>query len=259
MGFGGSLGRIPGYPSGGLPRRAGATGGGGAPPPSPSTGTIAGAVTLSAVPRQTVAITNVVTASSTNNASTYPTGSISFTSGRLYVFDIVGARNAAGVPALTNVAGATQTFTFVDARSFGTTQSIERWYCVANQTISEAVTADWGAHSLLSVVWSINEITGFRTVTPIRQTVKTNGVAVTTLTTTLAALENANNIHLCTTGIAATAAITHDAAFAELGDDSEISAPLGLNTEWARNVLACTPTWAAVNSAQISSEIVAGP
>ncbi len=128
-----------------------------------------------------------------------------------------------------------------------------------------AVTLDFGATSVASVGWSITEFcgvnqTGVNGAGAVVQSVTglDAGGAATTLTTTLAALEHANNVHLCAVGLSISSTVTPDADFAEIADDNEVGNNLTLETAWAANQVDCTPTFLAAVVYMISLEVKAG-
>lgn len=110
-------------------------------------------------------------------------------------------------------------------------------------------------------IWHVMEVTNSRGDTTPRQAVSQYLASGTTMTNTLAALDNAKNVHLaCTmTRSASHAAIDHDADFAELADTDVAGLTNTVETQWALNQTACTPVWAGTDSAvMISLEIEAG-
>jgi hypothetical protein len=127
------------------------------------------------------------------------------------------------------------------------------------------VTIDFAAQSQAAIAWSLNEFTGMDTTGAngagaIVQNVQTTSAAQgTTISTDLAALENALNIHLCSIGIASNSAIAPDADFAELSDGPGV-ATIALNTEveYAANQTNCTATIPNVAVVTISIEVKAG-
>jgi len=120
------------------------------------------------------------------------------------------------------------------------------------------------ANAMTACAWAWNEVSGM-------DTSGTNGSGafvqsvgavsagnVTAQGSTLAALENAKNVHICVVGLNTTATVTPDADFAELGDDSESTQSITIETQWAVNQTVCDSTFASANAGVISSEIKAG-
>lgn len=125
-----------------------------------------------------------------------------------------------------------------------------------------AITFSWGATSQLSFAWSVVECDDVETggasaALATRQSVTATGTGVVTIAPTLAALEHANNLHLCFVGLSIGTGITPDADFAELSDDGAASAAIRLEAQWAVGQLPCTSTFSSADVGAISLEVVA--
>ena len=211
--------------------------------------------------RAVISIAHRETSSSTVDGTTFNTGTFTPTPGKLQVLDITASHGTtAETP--TSVAGCGLTWVLVAERFHGmsgTIKRISRWRAMGPSPTNGALTITF-ATAMTSVVWSWNEVSGVSTLGTngshaFVQTVTNGAASGTTINATLAAFEHANNVHLCAVGTNSGVAVTPDADFAELGDDTEATPSLGLETEWARNQLTCDPTFTASISGVISSEL----
>lgn len=111
-----------------------------------------------------------------------------------------------------------------------------------------AVTFDFGADTGLSFAWAIVQFaaaneSGTNGSGATVQATNNTSAAATTIDSTLAALENAVNVHLCAVVLSTNAAVTNDADFTELVDTTTTAAPMGLEVQWAANQTVCTSTF----------------
>jgi hypothetical protein len=123
-----------------------------------------------------------------------------------------------------------------------------------------SITASWGAVTQTSFVWTVVQCIGVDTSGTSGsgatvQSVSTAVTGATTLTNTLAALAESTSVHLAFVGLNGNKATTPDADFAELSDVSVGTGPSGLESEWAANQTAVTPTFGSTNAASISLEV----
>lgn len=217
--------------------------------------------------RATITVTAREHASSTTDSTTFTTGTFTPTANRLQVLDIVAQRAVAEEP--TSVTGCGLTWVKVTPSGTNpvglggaTTRYLTRWRALGPSPTNGALTITF-ANAMTSCAWAWNEVSGMDTSGTngsgaFVQTVgKASAGNVTTLDGTLAAFEHANNVHLCVVALNTTATVTPDADFAELGDDSEASNPITIETQWAVNQLVCDATFASANAGTISSEIKA--
>ena len=117
--------------------------------------------------------------------------------------------------------------------------------------------------SQLSCCWSVVQFenvntTGTSGSGAIVQSDTDTVTAGTTVTGSLAALEHANNVHAAFVGLDTAASVTVDPQFTELGDDSEVSNAITIESEWALTETSCAPTFASADGAIISVEVKAG-
>lgn len=126
------------------------------------------------------------------------------------------------------------------------------------------ITFDFGVEDTDSFIWSVVQFadadtSGTSGSGAVVQVVEfLNDASVTTFTNTLDALEHSSNVHLCIVATAGNRTVTPDADFTELSDDQVTTIDGGLETQWARNQVACTPTFLAVGVTAISIEVKAG-
>lgn len=125
-----------------------------------------------------------------------------------------------------------------------------------------AITFDFGGQTQTAFAWAVIQCAGANTSGTngsgaTLQSTSNTATSGTTITGTLAALENAKNVHLAFVGTNTNAAITHDANFAELSDNPISASALCLETEWAANRTTCSPTYATAVAGIISVEVKA--
>jgi hypothetical protein len=203
-------------------------------------------------------------ASSTTDGTGFATGSKTPGAGRLQLLAVESAHSTAAEAPLT-VTGCGLTWTKVTDLQNGTaaTRRLSLWRARGPAPTAGALTITFNT-SHLSVGWGwveVPDVAGATDAEAIKQsqTATTSGGAATTLNCTLAAaLEHANNVHIAMVGLSIQTTVTPDADFTELGDDNEATGALTIETEWARNQLACDPSWASANAAMIDVEVRAG-
>lgn len=206
--------------------------------------------------RATITWAEILKGSSTTNATSYVTASVSPTSNKPVYLGIYSAQTTGQAVAPT-VTGAGLTWTEVDTSQFGTSRLtvFEAYGAVT----PGALTIDFGGIGQSGVTYVIVQATGADADATVQEVDTQSGVASTTLTNTLAALENANNHHLAFVGINAAAAVTADADFTPLSADTEISPAMAIDASYAANQTACSPTWASTTVAlMVSLEVKSG-
>src|SRR3990167_7717612 len=82
--------------------------------------------------------------------------------------------------------------------------------------------------------------------------------ASTSINTTLASLEHANNHHLCVVATSVTTTTTPDADFTELASDSEASTAIRMSVLYAANQLSCDCTFLSALGLAVAVEIISG-
>lgn len=197
---------------------------------------------------------------STTDASSFPTASVTPTANVPVVLDV--AASAAGTAAPT-VTGAG--LTWVQERTVTLDAGLRRLTrfraCGASPSAG-ALTIDFAGVTQASILWCITSLpgadaSGTNGSGACRQSTDNTVATNTTITGTLATLENANNVHLAAVMTTANAAITESGSFAELGDDGRNANTMRLEVEWRRGVTTCSPTFASTNAVIISTEIKA--
>ncbi len=127
----------------------------------------------------------------------------------------------------------------------------------------DTITATW-LESQTSFLWQVVQCTGVDTggtsgSSATAQSVTTTVTAQVTLTNTLAALGGASNAHLAFTGLQINSTVNPDPDFAELADVAIGTGAQTLESEWAINQTAVTPTFASANAGCISLEVKIAP
>ena len=129
---------------------------------------------------------------------------------------------------------------------------------------SGAITFDFGGTNMGSFAWAVVECPnvnqdGTSASGATLQSVTTApGSAATSITSTLAALEHSNNLHICFVAASANATITHDADFAELADTGTTTPDIQIEVQWAAGEVECISTFASTTPGTISLEVRAG-
>lgn len=214
--------------------------------------------------RGTIAPTVLADAMDTTDLAAYPTASIAPVANQPLLAAVVSLR-AAGSIATPTCAGCGLTWTQVATSAIGTTRRLTVFKAAGIASPSaEAVTFTFdsgGAQTQDSAVWCVVQFAGaVATADPAVQFKTIAPAAGTTFTNTFdAALEHASNVHVSfvlTRDVSGV--ITHDADFAELADRTAGANSIRLETAWAVNQTAVTPTWGVSDSfASISVEVKA--
>jgi hypothetical protein len=213
------------------------------------------------VARATITATHLATASSTTNGTVFTTASISPSSSKLVLAAVCG-RRVSGGQADAAITGAGLTWVLVDTANIDVSMRLQIFRAMGTPSAG-ALTITWGTSQEMCI-WSISEFGGVVTTgangadAVVQATDNTAGAGSTTITGTLAALENVANAHFSAVHLNTNTTVTPDADFAELGDDNEVSSSNTLATAWAINQTASTPTFAAASAAILAVEIKAG-
>lgn len=218
----------------------------------------------SAAARSDITITAREHASSTTDGTSFNTGTFTPTANKLQILDVASTHGTtAETP--SSITGCGLTWVLVDAKNVGTatTRRVSRWRALGASPSNGALTINFSG-SMTGCVWAWNEVTGMDTSGTngsgafVQTVTKASGGSVVTLDGTLAALENAKNVHICAVALNTQATVTPDADFAELGDDNEATLAVTLETQWAVNQTVCDATFSSAQAATIASEIKAG-
>jgi hypothetical protein len=189
-----------------------------------------------------VAVSNLAASSDTTNQQNYSIGSLTYTSGRLYLIAIYHTDNVDNTTVGT-LSGASQTFDSVATirvdTTAGATQRLRLtlFRCLPTSTTSGALTYDAG-RAVTGALWSVNEVTGM-------DTGGTNGSAAivqnitgqtpttdTSLTLTLSAFGDAANGAFSCWLEGANDAMTPDTGWTELSDTTMATPGARLETQW---------------------------
>lgn len=219
-----------------------------------------GAATVAGVGSAVITASVLTAAASSTDGTTFTTASISPVADALIIADVVVTKTASGVEVPT-LSGNGLTWVLVESQEVSAgTKMMARYRAMGASPSAGAVTITCSA-THMSAVWSIRQYTGVNTSGTngsgaVRQTVKTSGSGVTTLTNTLTALLSPNSLHVAGVALAIQSTVTPDGAFAETSDTNVASNAATLETERAVGQVACTPTWASSDAAMISSEVI---
>lgn len=199
--------------------------------------------------------------SSTTDADHFDTASVNPTAGRLLLAVFCSGQSAA--PAVT-VSGCGVTWVSEESRPTSSGNRRLTVFRAMGAATAGAITFTVTSGTMLSGIWDIIEIANTNTsgadgAGAVIQSVSQSPVGgQTTITSTLAALEHANNLHVCLAAIEQNALVTKDADFALLSSDSVASSNIGLNSSYAANQVDSTVTFSSAVVATISLEIKAG-
>lgn len=167
-------------------------------------------------------------------------------------------------PAAPTVSGNGLTYVQVATQAFhtGSARRLTVFRALGASPSAGAITADWGATSQTSFIWSVVECTDVNTSgtngsgATVQSVIQTAASPATTLTATLAALESSSSVHLAFTALSVSSAATApDADFAELTDNNLATGTSTLESQWATNQQSVTPTFASANAATIAIEV----
>ncbi len=204
--------------------------------------------------------------SSTTDATTFASASITPTANRLQLAVIVSTR-AAGSIATPTASGCGLTWVQVATQDLSFLRRVTIFRALGASPTTGQVTFSFGGQTQDSFIAAMFEVadadtSGVDGAGAIVQSKAASFSSGTTIANTLtSALEHANNVHFLAmfTRDTSAAAITPDADFAELSELSVAATTARLETEWARNQQACQPSWGVADiSAAISVEIKAG-
>jgi hypothetical protein len=210
--------------------------------------------------RTTVTPTNLTTSASTTDGSSFLTASISPAAAAVQYIGVTHHQSG-GQPTPT-VTGCSLTWVQEETQVLGTTRRLTVFRAHGTPTTGQ-LTIDFAGATQTACAWSVVEcagadLSGTSGSAATRQSVPATAAAVTTITSTLAALEHAGNVHLCFVALSTNVDVVPDAQFAELGDSGAASTAVRIESEWAVGELTCDPTFTSSDVAVISIEVVAG-
>lgn len=212
----------------------------------------------SARARATLAVTALTSASSTTDGSSFLTASISPAAARVQYIGVTH-HQAGGQPTPT-VTGCGLTWVQEETQVLGTTRRLTVFRAHGTPSAGQ-LTIDFAGASQTACAWSVVEcagadLSGSSGAGATRQSVPATAAATTGITSTLAALEHAGNVHLCFVALSANVDVVPDAQFAELGDSGAASTAVRLESQWAIGELPCSSTFTSADVAVISLEVV---
>jgi hypothetical protein len=208
-------------------------------------------------PRALPTPTLLTQGNTTTDATSFATASVSPVANRVVFAAVASCVNAA-VPTCS---GNGLTWEQVGTCVISTFRRLTVFRAIGASPSSGAITFSFGS-SQTSACWNVIQFAD-------ASTAGTNGSgavvqvvpldtqgAATTRTNTLAALEHANNVHLCyVLHRLSPANVVPDAQFAELAETTALTDSVTLHAEWARGELACSPTWGSDQHAMLSIEV----
>jgi PKD repeat protein len=207
--------------------------------------------------RSTITWTDLVTNSSTANAASYATASITPVSDRK-VFAACAVAIGSGTSNQPTLTGCGLTWTAVGTVVFGVRRLTV--FEAMGTAASGALTFDFAAQTQASIVWAVAQPAGADLVDASVQFKTAVDVGASTgLTCTLdGALENAANHALAFTILGAAAAVTPDADFTPLSADTEVSSSIALDVSYGLNQTVVSPTWSSTFGGIVLIEVKAG-
>ena len=214
-----------------------------------------------AAPRNTITVSAPANGGGSNTndrlgaaqGTEFETASITATAGRTYIFDVLSMHTTGTVSAPT-ITGLGLTWTLLATVTTGSgVRRLSRYR--GTGTPSAGVIRMTHDQTVQSCAWAFTQAVN---VASIRQTTTNTQAAGTTVTGTLAALENAANVCLSTAGASINGSFTPDAGFTELTDNGVASNNGTTQASWGTNKLTSTPTASGTGAiAVIVSELVA--
>jgi hypothetical protein len=143
---------------------------------------------------------------STANAASYDTASVTLTAGRLYIIGIFSQDNSAPEEDPTSVVtvGGAVTFTKKVSRSFTSARVVSAWEARPGSTVTAAIRITLNDAGV-GCSWIVREYTGHDATTPVPQTTS-NQANAATLAATLGALVNTGSYQLAFEAVEGTAA-----------------------------------------------------
>jgi hypothetical protein len=213
--------------------------------------------------RRAVSVANLATAATTTDAASFLTASITPTAGQIQYIGVT-QQMAGGQPTPT-VTGCSLTWVQEETQILGTTRRLTVFRAFGTPTTGQ-LTIDFGVNTQTACAWSVVQCAGANASgtagsVATRQSVPATAAAATTITSTLAKMEHARNVHLCFVALAINTAITPGSGFAELGAAGGVGVgtnAIRLQSMWAINDPTCDPSFASADVAVISLEVRSG-
>lgn len=212
--------------------------------------------------RLTISESLLTSGGSSVDGTSISTASVSPT-GNALVLAAVHAVAGGGGPSTPTATGNGLTWVEVDTADCDANRRLTVFRAMGASPSAGAITFDFGATSHTSFTWAVVQFTNVDTSGTngsgaVVQAVPDTAAASTTITGTLAALESANNVHAAFVGLDIQTAITADADFGELAQETIGNGNQRLQAASAVNETACTPTYATADACIVSVEVKAG-
>lgn len=206
---------------------------------------------------------------STTNATSYTTASVSPTSDALILVATMATRNAATACAdndVTSVAGNSLTYVHINRQCFSAagvpTQTVELWRSLGAAPSTGTIVIGFGGNTQINGSWAVIECTGVDTSgTDGSGAIVQNAINLTepgtSLTVTLAAFGDAGNATLGAFGLATNQAVTPGTGFTELAEQQN-SEGHTLQVQWRNdNDTSVDASWSSVDAGGVAVEIKA--
>lgn len=213
--------------------------------------------------RLTVGVSLLTGDSSTADATSFATASVSPGSNRAIYAAVLGSSSAGDTTPTCTGNGLTWVAEKSVLVSATSNRRLTVFRSMGASPTTGAITFSWGATTQLSACWAVIECSnantsGTNASGATRQSTSNTVAAGTSLTGTLTALDHANNVHLYFVGLSVGTAVTPDADFTELHDDGEAGAAIRLEAQWADNETGCTATFSSADAGCVSIEVKSG-
>lgn len=200
-----------------------------------STGAVLSAGTVSVVQEVgtwKVARANITASSSSTDATTYATASVTLKAGRLYLMSVENSHGSSAT-AVSTISGG-PTFTSRSTTQYNSSLNrVSIWSAVPTTDYTGTLTIDFGATTQTGACWSLDEMSGVDTTTNdgIVQNAVGTGNSGTALAT-LAAFGSTSNATYAAHGHAAATASAPGSGFTELSDVTAATPAQALCTDW---------------------------
>lgn len=213
---------------------------------------------LNPTARKTITVVNKETDGTTDNTTVYTTGAISWNAGDLLVIGI-NADNIEEAPSTVVTTGLTWT-KLRDSTVLSGSRVLSVWYAKAAAAGTSQVTTITYISSQIGCCWTLVAAANTAATGYIVQDVEGGGgVSSDTVTSTLAAFENENNVNLTLWGgFTGSGEPTPDSDFTELGSAHITSGVNDIESQWATNeTVNTTTTTTPFNQTLVSLELKA--
>lgn len=179
-----------------------------------------------------VARANITASSSSTDATTYATASVTLKAGRLYLMSVENSHGSSAT-AVSTISGG-PTFTSRSTTQYNSSLNrVSIWSAVPTTDYTGTLTIDFGATTQTGACWALDEMSGVDTTTNdgIVQNAVGTGNSGTALAT-LAAFGSTSNATYAAHGHAAATASAPGSGFTELSDVTAATPAQALCTDW---------------------------